>query len=67
MWWVILFAALAVLALIAIAVCAWPVWKASTALLRQFGDASEAFGTSMEKLSEALDQPSMREPASRRR
>ncbi|HWG28159.1 hypothetical protein [Actinospica sp.] len=67
MTWVIVFVALAVLALIAIAACAWPVWKAAKALLKQFGDASGAFGEAMESLSEALDQPAIREASSRRR
>ena len=47
--WVIVFCALALLALIAIAVCAWPVWKAAKALLKQFGTASEAFGEAMSR------------------
>jgi hypothetical protein len=56
-----------VLALIAIAACAWPVWKAGKALLKQLGAASETFGESMAKLTEALEQPAIREPSSRRR
>ena len=67
MTWVIVFAALAVLALIAIAACAWPVWKAGKALLKQIGTASEAFGEAMGQLTEALEQPAISEPSSRRR
>jgi hypothetical protein len=67
MTWVIVYAALAVLALIAIAACAWPVWKAVRALLKQIGTASEAFGEAMGQLTEALEQPAVREPSSRRR
>ena len=67
MTWVIVFAALAVLALIAMAACAWPVWKAGKALLKQLGMASETFGESMAKLTEALEQSAIREPSSRRR
>lgn len=65
--WVIVFCALALLALIAIAACAWPVWKAGKALLKQIGTSSEAFGESMAKLTEALEQPTVSEPSSRRR
>ena len=67
MTWVIVFAALAVLALIAITACAWPVWKAGKALLKQLGAASETFGEAMGRLTEALEQPAIREPSSRRR
>ena len=55
MTWVIVFCALAAAALVALAVCAWPVWREGLALTRQLGRASEAFGEAMEPLSEALD------------
>lgn len=67
MTWVIVFSALALLALFAVAACAWPVWKAGKALLKQLGDASEAFGEAMEPLSEALDQAAGAQVAPRRR
>jgi Flp pilus assembly protein TadB len=54
--WVIVFCALAVAALVAIAACAWPVWRAGMALVKQLGKASETFGEAMEPLSEALDK-----------
>ena len=54
--WVIVFCALAVAALIAIAVCAWPVWRAGLALTKQLGQASKDFGEAMEPLSEGLDK-----------
>ena len=55
MTWVIVFCALAVAALVAIAACAWPVWRAGMALVKQLGRASEAFGEAMEPLGEALE------------
>jgi hypothetical protein len=53
--WVILFAALAVLALIAVGACALPVWREGVGLVKQLGKASETFGESMEPLTEALE------------
>jgi hypothetical protein len=67
MTWVIVFAALVLLALIAIAACAWPVWQEGKALLKQSGVASEAFGEAMKPLSEALDQAAGAQSGSRRR
>jgi Flp pilus assembly protein TadB len=54
--WVIVFCALAVAALVAIAACAWPVWRAGVALTRQLGKASDTFGEAMEPLGAALDK-----------
>jgi len=65
--WVIVFGALALLALIAVAACAWPVWKAFVALTKQFGRSAEAVGEAMEPLAQALEQPGLSEGSSRRR
>ena len=65
--WVIVFCALAMAALVAIAACAWPVWRAGMALFKQFGRSSEAFGEAMAPLSEALEKLGADEGSSRRR
>jgi hypothetical protein len=67
MTWVIVFCALGAAALVAIAVCAWPVWRAGLALVKQLGRASEAFGEAMEPLGEALDKLGADQGSSRRR
>ena len=67
MTWVIVFAALAVLALVAIALCALPVWRAGVALTKQLGRASEAFDQAMEPLGKALDELGTDQASSRRR
>lgn len=54
MTWVIVFVALGVAALVAIAVCALPVWREVKALLKQLGGASESLNASFEPLGEAL-------------
>jgi predicted PurR-regulated permease PerM len=56
MTWVIVFAALGVAALVAVAVCAWPVWREGVALTRQLGKASQSLGDGLEPLTAALDQ-----------
>jgi hypothetical protein len=67
MTWVVVYCALAVAALVAIAVCAWPVWRAGMALFKQFGRSSEAFGEAMGPLGEALDKLGANEGSSPRR
>jgi hypothetical protein len=67
MTWVIVFCALGAAALVAIAVCAWPVWRAGTALVKQLGRASDAFGEAMEPLGDALDKLGADQGSSRRR
>lgn len=54
MTWVIVFAVLGLLALVAIGVCAWPVWRAGVALTKQVGKASKSIGEDLEPLTEAL-------------
>jgi hypothetical protein len=56
MTWVIVFCALGAAALVAVAVCAWPVWREGMALFKQFGRSSEQFGEAMAPLSEALER-----------
>ena len=56
MTWVIVFVALGVAALVAIAVCALPVWREGMALVRQVGRASESLDASFEPLGQALEQ-----------
>lgn len=56
MTWVIVFVALGVAALVAIAVCALPVWREVRALLKQVGSATESFNASFEPLGEALEE-----------
>jgi hypothetical protein len=56
MTWVVVFAALGVAALVAVAVCALPVWREGVALLKQVGRASESLGESLEPLGQALEQ-----------
>lgn len=56
MTWVIVFVALGVAALVAIGVCAWPVWRAGVALTKQVGKASASLGEGLEPLTAALDR-----------
>ena len=56
MTWVIVFVVLGVLALVAIGVCAWPVWRAALALTRQVGAASKTLGDGLEPLTAALEK-----------
>jgi len=67
MTWVIVFCALAAAALVALAVCAWPVWREGLALTKQLGRASEAFGEAMEPLGDALEKLGADQPSSHRR
>jgi len=67
MTWVIVFAALGVAALVAVAVCALPVWREGMALVRQLGRASEAFDASFEPLGDALEQLGQAQGSSVRR
>lgn len=65
--WVIVFAALGVAALIAVAICALPVWREVKALLAQVGSASERLNTSFEPLGEALERLGEAQASPRRR
>jgi hypothetical protein len=56
MTWVIVFVVLGVAALVAVAVCALPVWREGMALVRQLGKASESFEASFGPLGAALEQ-----------
>jgi predicted PurR-regulated permease PerM len=56
MTWVIVFIGVGVAALVAIAVCALPLWREGRALVKQVGRASESFNTSFEPLGEALER-----------
>jgi hypothetical protein len=67
MTWVIVFCALAVAALVAVAACAWPVWREGMALVKQFGRASSAFGEAMEPLGDALEKLGAEQGSSPRR
>ena len=67
MTWVIVFCALGAAALAAIAVCAWPVYRAGMALFKQLGRSSEAFGEAMGPLGEALEKLGGDEGSPRRR
>jgi hypothetical protein len=67
MTWVVVYCALAVAALVAIAVCAWPVWRAGMALFKQLGRSSETFGEAMGPLGAALDKLGANEGSSPRR
>lgn len=67
MTWVIVFVALGVAALLAIAVCALPVWREGKALLKQVGSASEGFNSAFGPLGEALEQLGESQASSPRR
>ena len=56
MTWVIVFVVLGVAALVAVAVCALPVWREGMALVKQVGRASESLNASFEPLGQALEQ-----------
>lgn len=56
MTWVIVFVVLGVLALVAIAVCALPVWREGRALTKQIGAASKSLDEAFGPLGEALEQ-----------
>jgi hypothetical protein len=67
MTWVIVFVALGAAALVAIGVCAWPVWRAAVALTRQVGAASKSLGEGLEPLTAALDEVGGAQGSSARR
>jgi hypothetical protein len=67
MTWVIVFVVLGVAALVAIGVCAWPVWRDGVALTRQLGKASETLGEGLEPLTAALDRLGEAQGSSARR
>ena len=56
MTWVIVFVGLGVAALVALAVCALPLWREGRALVKQLGRASESFDAAFEPLGEALER-----------
>lgn len=53
--WVIVFVALGAAALIALGVCALPVWREGKALMGQLGQASARFEEDFAPLGEALE------------
>jgi hypothetical protein len=67
MTWVIVFVALGVAALVAVALCALPVWREAMALVKQLGKASESFEKSFEPLGAALESLGESQASSPRR
>ncbi len=67
MTWVIVGVVLGVLALVAIGVCAWPVWREGLALTKQLGKASKTLGEALEPLTSALDELGEAQGSSARR